>query len=48
MSPPIRKNVSCTGIGLLAWLAVEPAVPTVSRVFELVVPTSNRVATRLI
>ena len=31
MSPPIRKNASCTEIGLLAWLAVEPAVPTVSR-----------------
>ena len=24
MSPPIRKNVSCTEIGLPAWLAVEP------------------------
>ena len=25
MSPPIRKNVSWTEIGLPAWLAVEPA-----------------------
>src|SRR5689334_21809056 len=41
MSPPIRKNVSCTEIGLLAWLAVDPAVPTVSRALELVVPASK-------
>ena len=41
MSPPIRKNTSWTEIGLLAWLAVEPAVPTVSSAAELVVPASN-------
>ena len=41
MSPPMRKKVSCTEIGLPAWLAVEPWVPTVSRALELVVPASN-------
>src|SRR5260370_32646089 len=41
MSPPMRKNVSWTGSGLLAWLAVEPAGLMVSRALELVVPASN-------
>src|ERR1700722_3387512 len=42
MSPPIRKNVSWTEIGLLAWFADEPAGPICSSVLELVVPASNR------
>jgi hypothetical protein len=33
-SPPIRKKVSWTEIGLPAWLVDEPAGPTVSKVLE--------------
>ena len=41
MSPPIRKNASWTEVGSLAWLVVDPWVPTVSSALELVVPASN-------
>src|SRR5579859_868348 len=41
MSPPMRKNTSWIEIGLLAWLAFEPAGPTVSSALEFVVPASN-------
>src|ERR1700722_2334979 len=41
MSPPIRKKTSWTEVGLLAWLALEPAGPIWSSVLELVVPASN-------
>ena len=37
----MRKKVSCTEIGLPAWLVLDPWVPTVSSALELVVPASN-------
>src|SRR3984957_7091835 len=41
MSPPIRKKTSWTEVGLLAWLALEPAGRIWSSVLELVEPASN-------
>ncbi len=40
-APPTRKYTSCREVGSAAWEAVEPAGPTSTRVFELVVPASK-------
>ena len=40
-SPPTRRTTSSTVTGSLAWLTVEPAVPTVSSDGELVGPASK-------
>ncbi len=40
-APPMRKYTSCTLTGSPAWLAEEPAVPTVSSALLFTVPASN-------